>query len=54
MIQGKQTPPAKAENPGVPVKRRPWTSPKVEDLPPLRDLTLQTGLPIGGGESVFP
>jgi hypothetical protein len=31
--------------------RRPWSAPVVEDLPALRDLTLQS--PIGGGEGGF-
>lgn len=34
--------------------RRPWSRPTIKDLPPLKDLTLQTGGAIGGGESVFP
>lgn len=29
--------------------RRPWTPPRLEELPPLTDLTLQTGDPISGG-----
>ncbi len=40
--------------------RRPWVQPSVEDLPPLTELTLQTGDPIpggggtgGGGATVF-
>lgn len=28
---------------------RPWTPPALEELPPLTDLTLQTGDPISGG-----
>jgi hypothetical protein len=37
---------------GEPVEagvRAPWVSPEVTELPPLTDLTLQTGDPIGGG-----
>jgi hypothetical protein len=30
-----------------------WVPPEVGELPPLNDLTLQTGDPIGGGEGVF-
>lgn len=37
----------------APVTQRRWKKPVVEDLPPLSDLTLQTGSSIGGGESVF-
>jgi len=35
--------------------RKSWTPPKIDDLPRLENLTLQTGLgpPIGGG-SIFP
>lgn len=33
---------------------RPWIKPTVEELPPLRNLTLATGSGIGGDESVFP
>lgn len=29
--------------------RRPWKAPRIEDLPPLTELTLATGDPIGGG-----
>ncbi len=29
--------------------RAPWIRPEVEELPPLTDLTLMTGDPIGGG-----
>ena len=32
-------------------QRRPWTPPAVESLPPLRDLTLQTGGGIPGGDT---
>lgn len=35
-------------------EKQPWVSPELEELPPLRDLTLQTGSGIGGDESVFP
>lgn len=28
---------------------RPWVSPRIEELPPLTELTLQTGSPIDGG-----
>lgn len=37
---------------GEPVEGRarlPWVRPEVMELPPLTDLTLQTGDPIGGG-----
>jgi len=27
----------------------PWVPPRIEELPPLTDLTLQTGSPIDGG-----
>lgn len=30
-------------------ERAPWVPPEVTELPPLTDLTLQTGDPIGGG-----
>lgn len=29
--------------------KRPWVKPEVTQLPPLTELTLQTGAPIGGG-----
>lgn len=29
--------------------RSPWSPPELTELPPLTDLTLQTGEPIGGG-----
>lgn len=34
--------------------RRVWVRPRLEELPPLRELTLQTGGGVGGDESVFP
>jgi hypothetical protein len=36
--------------------RKSWTPPKIDELPRLENLTLQTGLgpPIGGGGSIFP
>lgn len=34
-------------------QRRPWQVPVVEDLPPLRDLTLQSGAAVPGDESIF-
>jgi len=36
--------------------RKSWTPPKIDDLPRLENLTLQTGLgpAIGGGGSIFP
>jgi hypothetical protein len=36
--------------------RKSWIPPKIDDLPRLENLTLQTGLggPIGGGGSIFP
>lgn len=46
--------PAAEPDAGEAVGRRPWTPPAVEALPPLKELTLQTGDPIGGSESVFP
>jgi hypothetical protein len=30
-----------------------WTKPEIVNLPPLTDLTLQTGSPISGGEGLF-
>lgn len=36
---------SKAEKP----RKQEWVSPRVTDLPPLADLTLQTGGPIPGG-----
>lgn len=51
------------KSPGVPAdppdddpvdSKRGWVSPRVVELPPLRDLTLATGGGIGGDESVFP
>lgn len=36
------------------VHPRSWVEPEVTDLPRLTDLTLQTGAPIDGGETVFP
>jgi hypothetical protein len=49
---------------GAPIRpdaRRPWVSPTLEELPPLTDLTLQTGPGIpggggigGGGSTVIP
>lgn len=43
-----------------PAARRPWMTPRVEDLPHLNKLTLQTGLEIpgdcgtgGGGSTCF-
>lgn len=32
--------------------RRPWTAPRVEELPRLTELTLQTGEAIDGGVGV--
>ena len=32
-----------------PRARTPWIRPEVTELPPLTELTLQTGDPIGGG-----
>lgn len=29
--------------------RLPWHPPEIEELPPLTDLTLQTGDPVSGG-----
>jgi len=38
--------------------RRPWTAPRVDELPRLSDLTLQTGIPgdcvPGDPSSCFP
>jgi len=36
-----------------PAPRGRWSPPEVEDLPPLKDLTLQTGDPLDGDESLF-
>lgn len=41
--------PAKQERTGEPNRLRPWIPPRIEDLPPLTELTLATGDPIGGG-----
>jgi hypothetical protein len=38
--------PGAARTPGG---RRAWQPPRIEDLPRLTELTLQTGDPIGGG-----
>lgn len=45
---------AAAKSPAEPARRKPWVTPAVTDLPPLQNLTLQTGAPIGGSQSVFP
>lgn len=37
------------ENRGQSERRMPWQAPRLEELPPLTELTLQTGGPIGGG-----
>lgn len=37
---------------GERVERRTWTNPAITDLPPLQDLTLQTG-GIPGGDAGF-
>ena len=37
------------DQPKVRRGKRPWVKPEVEQLPPLTELTLQTGAPIGGG-----
>jgi hypothetical protein len=29
----------------APALRRPWTTPRVDDMPRLTDLTLQSGIP---------
>jgi hypothetical protein len=41
-------------------RKRPWSAPALEELPPLNELTLQSGDPIpggggpgGGGSTVF-
>jgi hypothetical protein len=34
--------------------KREWSSPRVEAMPRLTELTLVTGEGIGGGESLFP
>jgi len=51
---------AEKNPPVTPVSRRPWVAPRVEDLPRLTELTLQTGpaipgggTPGGGGSTVF-
>ena len=40
-----------AAHPSDAARRRPWTDPRVQELPRLTDLTLQTGggIPGGGG-----
>jgi hypothetical protein len=38
----------------APAPRKSWIPPKLEDLPRLENLTLQTGGPIDGGPSIFP
>lgn len=39
---------------GGPAPKRPWIKPEITDLPRLENLTLQTGAPVGGSQSVFP
>lgn len=36
--------------------RKSWIPPRIDDLPRLENLTLQTGVgnPIDGGQSIFP
>ena len=34
--------------------RKSWIVPEVKDLPRLENLTLQTGLPIDGDQSIIP
>lgn len=37
------------------VPRKRWTPPRIDDLPRLENLTLQTGAPIDGDSgSIFP
>jgi hypothetical protein len=43
------TTPTPVEPDGRETARQPWTSPTIEELPKLTDLTLQTGGGIGGG-----
>lgn len=52
--------PAQPSSSGLPPARRPWSPPRLEPLPRLTDLTLQSGLgvpgsgyPGGGGSTVF-
>ncbi len=52
--------PSDSTDPSDDRRRRPWVEPAVEELPPLTDLTLQTGGSIpgggdtsGGGSTVF-
>ena len=40
---------SRTSSPSKALRRRPWTSPVVTDLPRLTDLTLTTGTPIPGG-----
>jgi hypothetical protein len=34
--------------------RKSWTPPRIDDLPRLENLTLQTGNPVDGDQSIFP
>jgi hypothetical protein len=52
-MKKKDTGPQPTGQPPEDRPRRPWRPPKIEDLPPLTDLTLQTGSPIGGDQSIF-
>jgi hypothetical protein len=38
--------------PDEPRTLRPWVPPRIEELPPLTDLTLATGDPIDGGGDI--
>jgi len=44
-------PPDQVDQGGGSDAKRVWVKPEVVQLPPLTDLTLQSGLPIGGGEA---
>jgi hypothetical protein len=46
-------PPNRKDRDDEPATRMPWRPPTIEKLPPLTDLTLQTGSPIPGGEGLF-
>ena len=37
------------QHPKQNLPREPWVDPKLTELPPLAELTLQSGPPIGGG-----
>ena len=45
------TPKSEVERPEAASVRKPWVAPALTQLPPLTELTLQTGGGIGGGGS---